>query len=169
MGVGGSNQKKLNLILIPIYQISDMLYDKVQKNSIFFLSFQNGSPIKNLVHITTCKSHLKAKLLFETCLLYFYVFVCLLLLQVSTAVSLIHTLCSSLQHERSNLSLPCLDHLVSDIGFQCLTFLSIHDHSFTSSLAVTYLTAAPDLNYLASNCLTRNTQWTPHVASPRTS
>jgi hypothetical protein len=70
------------------------------------------------------------------------------LLQVTIALSLIHALYNSLQHAQNLLSLPRLHQLLSGNGFQCRGYLNSHVHGFMASLAVTYLTAGPELNCL---------------------
>jgi hypothetical protein len=70
---------------------------------------------------------------------------------VIIALSLSHTLCSSSKHVLNHLSLLCHHQSLSGIGLQC------HVHSFMSSLAVTYHTAAPKLtNWPPTAELTRS-------------
>jgi hypothetical protein len=67
------------------------------------------------------------------------------LLRVTIALTLIHTLCSSLQHVPSLLSLLRV-HRLPGIRFQRCRSLDFHVHGIMSSLAVAYLMPAPELN-----------------------
>jgi hypothetical protein len=99
--------------------------------------------------------------------------------QVRRALSLIHTLCSSLQHVLSLLSLLCLHQALSGSGFQTRISINFRVQGFMPSLAVAYLTATPELNLLASNCRTLNStrlhstywtqlSWSSDIAPERT-
>jgi hypothetical protein len=57
------------------------------------------------------------------------------------ALSLVHTICSSLQHVLILLSVLFVHRLLSGNGYRCRRSLNFRLHGFMSSLAVAYLTS----------------------------
>jgi hypothetical protein len=96
-------------------------------------------------------------------------------LHLSTALSLIHTLYSSLQHVLTLLSLLCLHRLSPDNGFQRRSFLSFRLHVLTgrklSQLTPALLAAVSRLsrNHICSSLYILGTNLTESTASNRSS
>jgi hypothetical protein len=85
-------------------------------------------------------------------------------LQVTIALSLRQTLCSSLQYVLSLLSLLCLYQSLPRNGFQRRRSIILHVNEFWSLFTVT-ITGVSELDCLASNCLKQTNKL--HGLSPR--
>jgi hypothetical protein len=71
-------------------------------------------------------------------------------LQGSIVLSLTHTVCSSLQHVLTQLSLLCLHQSLPGDGFQqCPLFLCSHSYQFVTAPQLTHCFSCPAYNILA--------------------
>jgi hypothetical protein len=78
---------------------------------------------------------------------------------------LIHTLCSSLQHILSLLSVLCLHRLSPGKGFQCRSFISFRVHVFTGRrLSPNWVNSSRSQSHIATDGLSvRKSCFEPHL------